>query len=85
MRLFQTTYRDRAGRQRTASRWYVEFRWGERVRRLPAFTDKRASEAFMRRLDKLMARRIPGEQPDLELTAWLETLPVALREKMGLP
>ena len=37
----------------------------------------------MRQLDKLMARRIPGERPDLELTAWLETLPVGLREKMG--
>jgi len=43
MRLFQTTYRDRDGKRRIASRWYVEFRWGERVRRLPAFTDKLAS------------------------------------------
>ena len=84
MRLFQTTYRDRGGKQRTASRWYVEFRWAERVRRLPAFTDKRASEAFMRQLDKLMARRIPGEQPDLELTACSKRFPSRCGRRWGL-
>ncbi len=83
MRLFQTTYRDSGGVQRTAPRWYVEFRWKEKVRRLPAYTDKRASQAFSRQLEKLAARCSAGEQPDLKTHDWLEKTPLKTRQKLA--
>jgi len=84
MRVFQTTYRDRSGKQRLAARWYVEFRGpNERKRRLPGFTDKRATEEMGRKLEQLVARQAAGERPDTELVRWLETLPVKTRLRLA--
>lgn len=74
-RVFQTTYKDRNGERRTAARWYCEIRDAQGVvRRLPAFTDKRASEELGRKLDRLVSLRISGEQPNAAMSRWLETL-----------
>ncbi len=84
MRLFQTTYRDRDGKRRTASRWYVEFRdHRRRVRRLPAFTDKRASRAFGQRIERLVELRVAGDSPDVELARWVGMLPDKTRERLA--
>lgn len=38
-----------------AAKWYVEFRDHlERIKRLPAFTDKAQSEAFGRKIERLV-------------------------------
>src|SRR5262249_55008405 len=83
-RVFKTTYRDRKGKTREASRWYVEFRDHlATVRRLPAFTSKAASEEMGRNLVKLVAfYRGSGGQPAPSLTTWLSTLPQQTREKL---
>ena len=84
MRVFQTSYKDRNGKRRTASRWYVETKdhLGI-VRRIPAFTDKRASESFGRQVESLVALRIQGEQLDSGLIRWLEGLPAKARERLA--
>jgi hypothetical protein len=55
MRVFRSTYRDREGRKRKTSKFYIEFKDHlELTRRLPAFTDKRQSEALGRQIEKLV-------------------------------
>jgi len=59
MRVFQSTYRDRAGTKRKTSKFYVEFKDHlQLTRRLPPFTDKRQSEALGRQIEKLVACKI---------------------------
>jgi len=83
MRLFRATYKDREGTVRTAAKWYVEFRdhMGRR-RRLAAFTDKKASVEFGRKVDDLVICRLAGERPSAELGRWLESLPSPTCEKL---
>ncbi len=84
MRVFRTSYKDRDGKRRTASRWYVEFRDPRGApRRLPAFVDKRASEEFGRKLQRLAQLRAAGEQPDAALSRWLADLPEKTRAKLA--
>ena len=83
MRLFRATYRDRKGRQRESARWYVEFsdHLGI-IRRIPAFSDKAASEEFGRKVSRLascMAAKLP---PDAELARWIEGLDARTRERL---
>jgi hypothetical protein len=67
MRVFKTNYKDKKGRTREASKWYVEFRDQlEYVRRLPAFESKAASEELGRNLDKLV-EEARHQRSDLQL------------------
>jgi len=82
MRVFRSTYKDREGRKRKTSKWYIEFKDHlELTRRLPAFTDKRQSEALGRQIETLVASKVSGEQPDTQLARWLESIPAKMREK----
>jgi integrase len=84
MRVFRTTYKDKAGRTREAAKWYVEFRnFDESVRRVPAFTDKKQSEECGRKIEKLVACRANGESPDAAVMRWLESLPSRIRDKLA--
>ena len=75
MRLCREYYRNRGGKKRNSKRWYVELRDHlDITRRVPAFEDKRASEEFGRKLERLAAVRVAGEQPDIAMTRWLEGL-----------
>ncbi|MFH1421631.1 MAG: tyrosine-type recombinase/integrase, partial [Planctomycetota bacterium] len=83
MRLFKAGYKDRKGVNRKSAKWYVEFRDHlMTVRRIPAFTDKKASEELGRKLEKLVASRLAGEAPDIAMTRWLEAVSTKLREKL---
>ncbi len=85
MRVFKTTYKDKKGRTREASKWYVEFRDHlDTVRRLPAFNSKAASEEIGRNLEKLVSyHRSSGGQVDPALTRWLSALPQAVTMKLA--
>jgi integrase len=84
MRVFKTTYKDRHGRTRTARKWYIEFRdHREVIRRLPAFTDRKQSEAFGRNCEKLVACRLAGEKPSGDLGRWVESLSASIRTKLA--
>ena len=82
MRLFKQTYRDRQGVVRATGRWYTEFRFDERMRRVPLFSDKSSSADGARQIERLMAAKGAGEAPDAALNRWLETTPQRLRSRL---
>jgi len=89
MRVYRPTRKDPAtGKRLEYEVWYVEFRdHQETVRRLPGFTDHKATEQFGRNVEKLIAVRSNGDTPDVVLGRWLESLPAKLRTtlcRMGL-
>ncbi|MEK6247672.1 MAG: site-specific integrase [Planctomycetales bacterium] len=84
MRVFRAKYKGRNGKQKVTAKWYVEFRDHlETVHRVPAFTDKKQSEEFGRKLDKLVESRMNNEPPGRVLRVWIETLPGATRKRLG--
>jgi len=84
MRVFRVSYRARNGQIKTASRWYIELRDHlQTVRRFPAFTDKRQSEAFGRKIERLVSGKISGEPPDVQLSRWIENIPAKTREHLA--
>ena len=84
VRVFQSTYKDRAGVTRKTKRWYCEIRDHRgKPRRLPAFTDRRMSEALGRNCERLVSAKVSGETLDPVLTRWVETLPARLRKVLS--
>ncbi len=84
MRVFKATYKDRHGRQRESSKWYVEFTDHlEIVRRLPGFTDRKQTEELGRKVERLVCGVSNREAPDLMLARWLETLPAKMRDVLA--
>ncbi len=82
MRVFRSTYKARDGQTKKTSRWYIETRDHlATVRRFPAFTDKGQSEALGRQIERLIRYRAAGEQPDPQLSRWLEQIPESLRQR----
>lgn len=84
MRVFQSTYKDRNGGRRKTEVWYAEVRDRHgKPRRIPGFTDKRATQELDRKLERLVSLRLAGEQPDIAMIRWLEGLPTKTREQLG--
>ena len=84
MRLFKASYKDRKGRARKSSKYYVEFKDHlDVIRRLPAFTDEDSSAEFGRKLEKLAALRANHLTPDKALGAWIETLSRATLNRLA--
>ena len=84
MRVFKQKYKARNGKTRDSTKWYVELKdHNETVRRIPGFTDKKATDEFGRRLEKLVATRVLGDTPGPELSRWLETLPSDTRKRLA--
>ncbi len=83
MRLFKPTYRDKkTGQQRQVKKWWIELRdHREIVRRFPAFVDKGRSHVFGLQIEKLIERRMGNQQPDADLSQWLERVPPKLAER----
>jgi len=84
-RLFHTSFRDRDGARQQAAAWYVEIRdQCERVRRLPAFTSRKASDELGRNLVALVSYyKATGGQTDPALAAWLTALPARTQRKLA--
>jgi len=84
VRTFRATYKDRKGRTRESAKWYLEFRDHlETTRRLPAFTDAKASEALGRQIGRLVEFRAAGEMLPPDVSKWIEGLTPRLRELLG--
>jgi len=82
MRVYRATYKDRSGEQRKSAKWYLDFPDHNRLRhKIPAFADKRLSEALGRNIEALVNCRIAGLEPDVKLNQWIETLPDSLLRK----
>jgi len=84
MRVFQSTYKDRKGQTQKTDRWYIELidHLGTR-RRIPGLTDRKASEATGRSIEKLVRFKVSGEPLDPVLTKWVETLNPKLRARLA--
>jgi len=82
MRVYKATYKDRDGQIRESTKWYVDIFDHNKLRhKMPAFADKRLSEAFGRNIEALVNYRIAGLEPDIKLNQWIETLPDSLLKK----
>ena len=83
MRVFRTSYRDRAGQTKRVKKWYIETRDHLGIiRRFPAFTDKAESIKLGEKIEKLAVCKQINESPGRELAVWLEQIPVKLRQKL---
>lgn len=82
--VYKRTYRDKHGRTRQAATYTVESKIGGAYRRLPGYTDLRASEELGRKIERLAALRESGEQPDAAIRAWRDSLSGKLRDKLAL-
>jgi len=84
MRLFKATYRDREGNVKQSRKWYIDFEDHLGIRRRwPGFTDKKATEDFGRQVERLIGVKSAGEQPEGDLSRWLECLPDGIRKKIS--
>lgn len=88
MRVFRVSYRDKNGKTKKVSKWWIELRDHlQTVRRFPAFRDKAQSELLGRQIERLVNYKVAGEQPDPKLSRWLEQISDKLRDrfvKIGL-
>jgi len=79
---YSGTYKDRDGNKRKAAKWYLDFADHNQLRhKIPAFADKRLSEALGRNIETLVNCRIAGLEPDAKLNQWIETVPDNLLKK----
>lgn len=76
--------RGRDSQQKKSQVWHLEFKDHMDIKhRLAGFTDKSATEALGYKIDKLIALRMAGENPDAALTKWLEECPKSVLRKLG--
>ncbi len=85
MIVYQPTYKDsKTGKIKKLNKFWVEIRdHSQIVRRFPGCNDRRATEALGRQIERLIANKIAGEQPDLNMVRWLEGVPVKLCERFA--
>jgi integrase len=83
MRTFRPTYRDNGGKTRTVKKWWIETRDHLGIiRRFAGHTDRKATEALGRQIERLVGYRTAGEQPD-KLSDWLENIPSKMRQRFA--
>ena len=82
MRLFKATYKNRSGEKCKSQKWYLDFsdHLGRR-HKIPAFENKRQSEALGRQVEMLISCKVAGQRPDTELQRWIETLTRSFMKK----
>jgi integrase/recombinase XerD len=82
MRVYRATYKDRDGKQHKSAKWYVGiFDHNQLRHKIPAFADKRLSEALGRNIEGLVNCRSAGQELDAKQSQWLETMPDSLLRK----
>ena len=83
MRLRKRTYRDKkTGKKHQCSNWTIVFTHNDTQIEFPGFTDRRASAELGRKLERLVALRVAGEQPDAGMVPWLEMLPLRMQKRL---
>ncbi len=84
MRAFKPSYTNKQGVKHRVQKWYVEVRdsFG-RPRRVPCGVDKSAALEIGRKIERLVAHKVAGEQPSTELMQWLEGVPKHIRKSLA--
>lgn len=84
MRLFESTFKNAAGKSVKTASGDVEFRDQPQFRRIPGFTNKAAGEEIGRNNDRWVAyHKGSGGPVDPVLINWLTSLPLYIREPLG--
>ena len=82
MRAYRVYYKDRNGKKKQIKKWWIELRDHLHIiRRFPSFTNKSQSELLGRQIERLVNYKVAGEQPDPQLSRWLEQIPARLQDK----
>ena len=82
MNIYRQNYKAKDGTTGKIKKHYIEFSDHNKLRhKLPAFADKRVSEAFGRNIESLINCRLSGLEHDIKLNQWIETLPSSLLKK----
>jgi integrase len=82
MNIYRQNYKAKDGKTAKTSKFYIEFLDHNKLRhKIPAFADKRVSEAFGRNIESLVNCRTSGLEHDIKLNQWLETLPSSILKK----
>lgn len=85
MKLYKPIYKDRDGKKKKCQHWYIGFTDNrQQRRRLPAFSNKRASEKAAEKIEELLSS---GGILSPELQRWIENIPEKMRDglvKFGL-
>ena len=83
MRLYKESYTDKDGKRKKTQKWYIDFAdHHSRRHRVPAFTEKRSTQALAVYIETLVSCRMAGQQPGVELQKWLEVVPATLLKKL---
>lgn len=82
MRLFRPTYKGKDGKNKKVKKWWIEIRDHlQTVRRFAGFTDKEQTRLLGKQIERLVNYRVAGEQPDAQLSRWLEQISNKLRDR----
>ncbi len=81
MKLFKAKYVDkRTGQKKMCQHWYIGFTDNRQIRRrLPAFSNKRASEKAVEKIEELLSS---GGILNLDLQRWIENIPEKMRNSL---
>ena len=83
MRVFKPQYIAKNGKRQT-EHWYVHFKdHNDTWRKLRAFSDKAASDAVGRKIEKVVGMRASGQLPGPDLARWLEGLSQYHRSRLA--
>jgi len=81
--LAKPMYTDRRGKKCVSAKYHLRIKDHAGIwRRLPAFSDKGASESFARKIRQLADLRTVGEPLRGELAVWVNDLPDDVRDKL---
>lgn len=84
MRLFRQKYRDKmTGEYRESEKWYVGIMLNGREIRIPAFSDKRASDELGRKINDLAAFKAARRALPPDMARWLDTLYGPTRRRLA--
>lgn len=82
MRIYKHSYTE-SGEHRETKNFYIAFKDHQgRPRRLPAFTDRKASETLGHNIEHLVALRAASEPLDPPTGKWIESAAPALRKRL---
>ncbi|MHC4068750.1 MAG: tyrosine-type recombinase/integrase [Planctomycetota bacterium] len=81
MKIYKPTFKDkRTGKTKKCQHWYIGFTDNQQIRRrLPAFSNKRATEKIAEKIEELMSS-CGILSPDLQ--RWIEQIPPKMRKKL---
>ncbi len=80
MKIYKPTYKDKHGKKKKCQHWYIGFTDNrQQRRRLPAFSNKRASEKAAEKIEELLSS---GGILSPDLQRWIENIPEKMRDSL---